>query len=545
MVRGTAYGIPLIVTANTKGAKKAENSLKSLIKNTKSFGLTSKLSIGAASVALTAFAKKSVAAALADEKAQKSLTQTLKNLGLAYSTVGVTNYIDSLQRATGVSEDELRPAFQKLLLVLGNVGQAQSALSLAMDISAGTGKDLSAVSMALAKGYSGQTTALSRLGAGLDKALLKSGDMEAITEQLSKLFAGQAQVAVKTYAGQMAILAVSATEASEIIGFALVDSLAKLSGDEGVKGLATQMESLAQANADVLVGFTDILAKFKIMKNSKPAKGSLLDLIPIIGPSLTNILRSRGERVRESKTARSEANPFDRGLNNRALDLANKIVAKKKEAVKIDKSAAANSKLKGMFDIDAAQIEAALKGKISDLDRARLEGMKALKTEATDDDIAAIKKIEYETLRANASANSSQQLALQNTFDFYNAIFGAAKNASDKIQQLSFVPASMAAATSTGTGSVSGGGAAPLSNPFIPNILPDMSYLNFDLSALGKANAAMEAGIAAQQGTTTVNVNFPALGFIGNQQEMASYLQRTLSDGNRNGYSYTGLAGGE
>ena len=139
MVKGTAYGIPLIVTANTKGAKKAENSLKSLIKNTKSFGLTSKLSIGAASVALTAFAKKSVAAALADEKAQKSLTQTLKNLGLAYSTVGVTNYIDSLQRATGVSEDELRPAFQKLLLVLGNVGQAQSALSLAMDISAGTG----------------------------------------------------------------------------------------------------------------------------------------------------------------------------------------------------------------------------------------------------------------------------------------------------------------------------------------------------------------------------------------------------------------------
>ena len=541
MVRGTAYGIPLIVTANTKGAKKAENSLKSLIKNTKSFGLTSKLSIGAASVALTAFAKKSVAAALADEKAQKSLTQTLKNLGLAYSTVGVTNYIDSLQRATGVSEDELRPAFQKLLLVLGNVGQAQSALSLAMDISAGTGKDLSAVSMALAKGYSGQTTALSRLGAGLDKALLKSGDMEAITAQLSKLFAGQAQVAVKTYAGQMAILAVSATEASEVIGFALVDSLAKLSGDEGVKGLATQMESLAQANADVLVGFTDILAKFKIMKNSKPAKGSLLDLIPIIGPSLTNILRSRGERVRESKTAKSEANPFDRGLNNRALDLATKIVAKKKEAAKIDKGSAATSKLAGMFDLDAIQIEAALKGKISDLDRARLEGMAALKTKATDDDVAAIKKIEYETIRANASANSSQQLALQNTFDFYKAIFGAAKDTADAISKLSFVPPSMTAPSGNGTG---GGSTTPLPNPFVAGSIPDLSYLNFDLNALGTANANMNAGIAAQQ-TTTVNMNFPALGFIGNAQEMASFVQQTISEGNRNGYSYTGLAGGE
>lgn len=542
MVRGTAYGIPLIVTANTKGAKKAENSLKSLIKNTKSFGLTSKLSIGAASVALTAFAKKSVAAALADEKAQKALTQTLKNLGLAYSTLSVTKYIDNLQRATGVSEDQLRPAFQRLVLVLGDVGKAQSALSLAMDISAGTGKDLSAVSLALSKGYSGQTTALSRLGAGLDKALLKSGDMEAITAELSKLFQGQAQVAVKTYAGQMAILAVSATEASEVIGFALVDSLAKLSGDEGVKGLATQMESLAQANADVLVGFTDILAKFKIMKNSKPAKGSLLDLIPIIGPSLTNILRSRGERVRESKTAKSEANPFDRGLNNRALDLATKIVAKKKEAAKIDKGSAATSKLAGMFDLDSIQIAEALKGKISDLDRARLEGMAALKTKGTNDDIAAIKKIEFETIRANAAANSSQQLALQNTFDFYKAIFGAAKDTADAISKLSFVPPSMTAPTGNGTGG--GGGAPALPNPFVAGTIPDLSYLNFDLNALGTANANMNAGIAAQQ-TTTVNMNFPALGFIGNAQEMASFVQQTISEGNRNGYSYTGLAGGE
>ena len=76
------------------------------------------------------------------------------------------------------------------------------------------------------------------------------------------------------------------------------------------------------------------------------------------------------------------------------------------------KKAAATTKLQGMFDIDAIQIAAALKGKISDLDRARLEGLQALKTQATDDDIAAIKKIEYETLRANASANSSQQCLL-------------------------------------------------------------------------------------------------------------------------------------
>ena len=197
--------VPIFFQLNKLGIVGAQKELRKLTNQTKSFGLTSKLSIGAASVALTAYTKKALSAAIADEKAQKALTQTLKNLGLAYSTLSVTKYIDDLQRATGVSEDQLRPAFQRLVLVLGDVGKAQKALSLAMDISAGTGKDLSAVSMALSKGYSGQMTALSRLGAGLDKALLKSGDMEAITAKLSELFAGQALVAANTYAGQMAI----------------------------------------------------------------------------------------------------------------------------------------------------------------------------------------------------------------------------------------------------------------------------------------------------------------------------------------------------
>jgi hypothetical protein len=195
-----------------------------------------------------------------------------------------------------------------------------------------------------------------------------------------------------------------------------------------------------------------------------------------------------------------------------------------------------------MFDLDAIQIEAALKGKISDLDRARLEGMAALKTKATDDDVAAIKKIEYETIRANAAANSSQQLALQNTFDFYKAIFGAAKDASDKIQQLSFVPQSIAAPTGNNTGG--GGGAPALPNPFIPNTLSDMSYLNFDLSALGAANAKMESGIAAQQGNITVNVNPSGSGFIGNQDDFLRTVQMALQIGGRNGYSTSGLASG-
>jgi hypothetical protein len=399
--------------------------------------------------------------------------------------------------------------------------------------------------MALAKGYSGQTTALSRLGAGLDKSLLKSGDMEAITAKLSKLFAGQAQVAVKTYSGQMAILTVSAKEASETIGFALVDSIAKLSGDQGVKGLAMQMEALALSNADVLVGFTDILAKFKIMKDAKPSKGSILDLIPIIGPSLTNMLRGRGERIRESKTARTEANPFDRGLNNRALNLATKIVAKKKEAAKIDKAAAANKKLQGMFDIDAIQIAAALKGNISELDRKSLLAMQALKTEDKNDDITALKELEQAKINADAADRARKIKALQDTITFNKAALDDWESNFSKMNSNAAKMLGLSAAAYS-VGAPSSTYAAPMQQTqtdLFKGTLPDLSYVNFDLGALGAANAQMEAGIAAQQ-AANVTVNLQGGINIGSTLEFYQTVQAAVQEATRNGWSLAGTATG-
>lgn len=540
MARGNAYGIPLIITANTAGATKAHKSLKGLIKDTKSFGLTSKLSIGAASVALTAYTKKSIAAALADQKAQKSLGQTLKNLGLQYQTAGVTKYIDNLQRATGVSEDELRPAFQKLVLVLGDVGKAQSALSLAMDISAGTGKDLSAVSMALAKGYSGQTTALSRLGAGLDKALLKSGDMEAITAQLSKLFQGQALTAAKTYAGQMAILSVSAKEASETIGFALINSIVDLGGQDGVKTLASQMEATATATAEVIAGLTTLYAKLNVFPILGKIAGGTSILSTIVGA-----LRSVGRKSNAAKAAKTDANAFDRGLNNRAVDLATKIVAKKKEAAKIDKAAAANTKLQGMFDMDAIQIAAALKGKISELDRKSLEAMQALKTEDKNDDITALKELEQAKINADAADRARKIKALQDTITFNKAALDDWQANFDKMNSNATKMLGLsAAAYSVGApGSTQQTGLQQAQTDLFKGTLPDLSYLTFDLAALGAANAQMDAGIAAQQ-AANVTVNLQGGINIGSTLEFYQTVQAAVQEATRNGWSLAGTATG-
>jgi hypothetical protein len=111
-----------------------------------------------------------------DDKAAKVLSQTLNNLGLGFGNNAqiVNGYISSLEKQTGVLDDELRPAMDRLLRATGDITKSQKLLKLALDVSAGTGKTLTQVSQSLQKAYLGQTQALGRLGVGLSKAELTS-----------------------------------------------------------------------------------------------------------------------------------------------------------------------------------------------------------------------------------------------------------------------------------------------------------------------------------------------------------------------------------
>ncbi len=102
------------------------------------------------------------------------------------NSTAVEDYIANLQRVTGVLDDQLRPAFQQLLTATGSITKSQDALQTALNISAATGKSLTEVSAALTRGFSGNTTGLSRLGAGISKATLKTGDMNKIMAELNK-----------------------------------------------------------------------------------------------------------------------------------------------------------------------------------------------------------------------------------------------------------------------------------------------------------------------------------------------------------------------
>jgi hypothetical protein len=149
-----------------------------------------------------------VKAAIEDEKANAKLATTLINVaGATQETVKeVLAYSRATELATGVTEDELRPSLNRLAIATGDAQKAMQLQGLALDVAAGSGKSLDAVTQALAKAYEGNTASLGRLGIGISAAELKTMSFDDITRRLSETFAGQADVAANTFEGRIARL---------------------------------------------------------------------------------------------------------------------------------------------------------------------------------------------------------------------------------------------------------------------------------------------------------------------------------------------------
>ena len=295
-----------------KAFKQAETATQKLEKSVAKLG---KQLLGVfAATKLIAFGKTAAKAFAADEKAARSLSLALANTGNAFASIEVEKFIADLQRTTGVLDDNLRPAFRTLLTATGDVKKSQDGLALALDISAGTGKDLGAVSMALAKGFSGQTTALSRLGAGLSKATLKTGDMDVILGQLTDKFKGQALAAAEGYAGSMDRLAVASNNAKEIIGKDLLDAMQLIAGKDGIGGATTAMEGFATQIGNAIYGIGVLTAKMKEI----PGAGFVADILT--APTGLLALLSNFGRNRKATAA---GTPAQSPGQRKAIDKAN------------------------------------------------------------------------------------------------------------------------------------------------------------------------------------------------------------------------------
>lgn len=365
--------------------KKADTAVSQLNKGTQNLGKTLTRTFGTAAV--LAFGRASVKAFAEDNKAATSLGQTLKNLNLAYgSNIGTVNgYISRLEAQTGVLDDELRPAMDRLLRATGSVTKSQELLNLALDIAAGTGKSVTQVSQSLQKAFLGQTQALGRLGVGLTKAEIASGSFEDIQQKLTTLFAGQAAAAADTFAGKLDKLTIAANNAKETIGAGLVDALSALSGGntnvgiQNIDKLATGIASSVK-NVGLLIDKLDKL-KPVLIAVGLIAAAAFLPLTTAIAGAIF-LLGDLNKRLDEQSFGKGV---IPKGMGNISMTVSgqvdntvlktqtkitkltkeqqlaqNKILKDKKLAAAIDKGNLLLGNGESIFDLDKIQFNAAL-----------------------------------------------------------------------------------------------------------------------------------------------------------------------------------------
>lgn len=208
----------------TKNLNKADNDVTTFGGKVSDFGKKAGLAFAAAGAAAVAYAGKlaidGVKSAIADAAAQEKLALTLKNVtGATEAQIAATeDYITKTSLAFGVTDDELRPSLERLSRATGDLQKAQELQTVAIDVAAGSGKSLEAVTNAMAKAAEGNTASLAKLGIGLSSAELKTMSMEQITAKLADTFENQAATKADTFQGKMDRLQIAFDEGKETVG---------------------------------------------------------------------------------------------------------------------------------------------------------------------------------------------------------------------------------------------------------------------------------------------------------------------------------------
>jgi hypothetical protein len=328
---GQSRTLKLSILADVDQLKKSLNTGSTEVQGfgdkLSNFSKKAGLAFAAAGAAAAAYAGKllidGVKSAIADEAAQTKLATTLENVtGATNAQIkAVEQQILKTSLLTGKTDDELRPSLDRLLRSTKDVEQAQRLQAIALDISAGSGKSLEAVSNALAKAAEGQNTALGKLGVGISAAELKTMSFEEITAKLAGTFEGQASKQAETFQGKMARLSVAFDEAKETVGSYVLDALTPLLDNFVNKVIPAVQDVASNLSKTLGPAFTAI---FKVIKEDVlPILTSwwrflFEEVIPaissVVGPILAG-LKSAFDKIKTALSENSdELEPFYNAL---------------------------------------------------------------------------------------------------------------------------------------------------------------------------------------------------------------------------------------
>jgi len=298
-----------------KSLSQADDDVKKSSSGLGDFAKKAGLAFAAAGLAAAAYAGKllidGVKSAIADEAAQAKLATTLQNVtGATNAQIKATeDYITKTSLAFGVTDDDLRPSLDRLVRSTKDVAEAQRLQQIALDVSAGSGKSLSAVSEAISKAYDGNFAALKKLGIPLDESIIKTKDFDGAMAALSATFDEQASIQADTFQGKMARLNIAFSEAKETVGSYILDALTPLLtsivnvGIPAISNFANTLgEKLGPAFASIFKFIRDdLLPIFKTWW-----KFLYEEVVPAIGAIIGPVLQGLKDAFDKIKTALTE-----------------------------------------------------------------------------------------------------------------------------------------------------------------------------------------------------------------------------------------------
>ena len=419
--------VDFITRLKDKGFKDLDKATKKSQALLTKFGKGLGLTFGA--VAIGAFVKKSVNQFATLEKSTKRLESELTNLGLAFATSLASDFTRALSLSSGVSQNELNPALQKLIQTTYTLTDAQKLLSLSTEISRQKGLELTDVSNALSRAFVGDYKALVKLRIGYETAELKGKDFADVLKELQADFSSKQ---VDTFADKINKLKVAFEQTQVAIGKGFVEGL-EASG-LSIEETQEKMIALGKAFGTALgkaVGLIDrVSSKFNELANSRPVL-ALFDLLDrLAGIDYGDAGRAADAKLKadlaagalQRKALQDQAKltqlaKEEAGLAKlRAAEIARlkreelKRAAEKKRSAELERL---RNAISFKFDIDAINLQAALRRQLSQTDRDRVLQLSALKISDYQTDEEAIKTLQAATQgRYNEATNLEKVLQL-------------------------------------------------------------------------------------------------------------------------------------
>ena len=252
----------LNIKVSTTGAGKAKQKVSglssSISKMGKAVGIASAAYFGARGL-ISGFGSVIKLAGI-QEQAEKKL-----EVALGFSSKALLDHASALQEMTTFGDEAIIGVQASLAAFIDNEDQIKLATQATLDLSVAMGMDLKSAGDLIAKTLGSSMNAMSRYGVEVEGAVGSTERLESLTNNVAKLFGGQASAQADTMAGSIEQMKNSVGDAGEAIGELLSPAVIKMSKilksfAEDAVGFIDWFDGI-NTNKEVLDNFNEQTAK--------------------------------------------------------------------------------------------------------------------------------------------------------------------------------------------------------------------------------------------------------------------------------------------